>query len=249
MSLNPSIPLRAAKLHAKTRLVYLPGIDGTGRLLHRQQRLFQEYDVRCVNYTQDRPNTYEELVELGEEQLGQEGAIVLAESFGGAVAFMLALKCPERVHQLVLVNTFAYYPRRPLIHLLAFLGRFPPRRPCAVWTRGLRGILFFPPGTSKAEQDAWWELTADVPMWTYGMRCRLLAKLDLRHRLQEIQCPTTIFVAPNDRIVPPPAGRLIAKLLPNARLIEKPLGHVAMIHPDVDVAQWLCQAKQPATPC
>ena len=239
MSQPSSITASAAPLHGKTRLVYLPGIDGTGRLLHRQQRLFEEYDVRCVSYVQDQPNAYEDLAALGAQQLEPDGGIVLAESFGGAVALLLALKRPELVHKLVLVNAFAYFPRRPLIHLLASLGRFLPMRPASVWSRGMRGILFFPPNTSKAEQDVWWELTADVPMWAYGMRCAMVSKIDLRHRLKEIQCPTIVFVAPNDRIVPPPAGKLLARHIPQARLIEKPLGHAAMIHPDVDVAQWL----------
>ena len=233
-----SIPVSGPALHGKTRLVYLPGIDGTGRLLHRQPGLFEEYDVRCVNYPQLQPNTYEELVALGEAELG-DGGIVLAESFGGAVALMLALKRPELVRRLVLVNTFAFYPRRPLIRLLAILGRYLPKRPSSVWTRGLRGILFFPPNTSQSEQDAWWDLTADVPMWTYGMRMALLANMDLRSRLNEIRCPSIVFVAPNDRIVPPPAGRLLAKRLTNVRLIEMPLGHAAMIHPSLDVADWL----------
>jgi pimeloyl-ACP methyl ester carboxylesterase len=148
------------------------------------------------------------------------------------------------VKRLVLVNGFAYYPRRPLIHLLASLGRFLPKRPASTRTRNMRGILFFPPNTSQPEQDAWWDLTADVPMWAYGMRVALLAKMDLRPRLKEIRCPTTVFVASNDRIVPPPAGRLVAKHLSNARLIEQPFGHTAMIHPEVDVASWLAPSFQ-----
>jgi pimeloyl-ACP methyl ester carboxylesterase len=241
-----SIAASGPALHGKTRLVYLPGIDGTGRLLHRQQRLFREYDVRCVSYPQYQPNTYEELVALGEEQLDSQGGIVLAESFGVAVALMLALKRPERVQRLVLVNGFACFPRKPLIHLLAALGRFLPKRPSATRTRGMRGILFFPPDTPQPEQDAWWDLTADVPMWAYGMRVALVAKMDLRRRLSEIRCPTTVFVAPNDRIVPPPAGRLIARHIPGAALIEMPLSHAAMIHPAVDVASWLADSSIPA---
>src|SRR5579862_1201839 len=103
----------------RPRLVYLPGIDGTGRLLFRQRRLLEEYDVRCVSYPQDRPCTYSELAELGAEQLRPDGGIVLAESFGGGVALTLALARPDLVRRMVLVNTFAWFPRRPLIQLLA----------------------------------------------------------------------------------------------------------------------------------
>lgn len=223
----------------RPRLVYLPGIDGTGRLLHRQTRLFERYDVRCINYPQDRPSTYSDLVALSESALAPSGGIVLAESFGGAVALLLALKRPDLVTRLALVNTFAYFPRRPLIALLAAAGAFLPCRPVAAWTRGLRGRFFFPPGTPKAEQDDWWERTADVPMSAYGMRLALLATIDLRPRLSEIRVPAVVFVSPNDHIVPPPAGRLLARRLPNARLIERPAGHAALIQPGVDVAAWL----------
>ncbi len=243
MLLPSSISSAETNRHSKTRprLVYLPGIDGTGRLLHRQPRLSEEYDVRRVCYPQDRPNTYDALAELGEAELPAEGGVVVAESFGGAVALTLALRRPDLVRRLVLVNTFAWYPRQPLIQLLAAGGRYLPRRPGPTWSRNLRGRLFFPPNTPQTEQDAWWRLTADVPLWAYGMRTGLIARLDLRPRLGEIQVPTIVFVSPNDRIVPPPAGRLLAKRIPNARLMEKTAGHAALIHPEVDLARMLAE--------
>ena len=48
----------------RPKLVYLPGIDGTGRLLFRQDRLFERFDVRCIGYPQDRPSTYPELAAM-----------------------------------------------------------------------------------------------------------------------------------------------------------------------------------------
>jgi hypothetical protein len=37
-------------------------------------------------------------------------------------------------------------------------------------------------------------------------------------------------------VVPPSAGRLLAKRLPRATLIEKKAGHAALVHPEVDLA-------------
>ena len=97
-------------------VVYLPGLDGTGRLLHRQADLHEQYDVRCIAYPQDQPQTYESLANLALSHLeGAGGGIVLAESFGGAVALTLALQRPDLVQRLVLVNTFAYFPRRLIV--------------------------------------------------------------------------------------------------------------------------------------
>src|SRR5438105_3401036 len=66
-------------------------------------------------------------------------ATVVAESFGGAVALTLALRHPELLERLVLVNTFAYFPSRLLIALGATLGRLLPARPSPPRSRPLRG--------------------------------------------------------------------------------------------------------------
>jgi pimeloyl-ACP methyl ester carboxylesterase len=221
---------------AKPRLVYLPGIDGTGRLLHRQPRLSAEYDLRCVAYPQDRSTTYLELARLGAEALGPEGGIVLAESFGGGVALTLALAWPDRVKRLALVNTFAWYPHSKLIALMSLANPFLPGRPFPPRSRGLRGRLFFPAGTPTDDQDEWWSRTSDVPLWAYGMRLGMIARLDLRARLPRIEAPCSVVVSTNDRVVPPSAGRLLARQIPGARLYEGRYGHAAMIHPQLDMA-------------
>lgn len=222
-------------------LVYLPGLDGTGRLLHRQEGLHRRYRVECVAYPQDRPTTYEELAALGAARLEQAGGpgVVLAESFGGAVALTLALRRPELVQRLVLVNTFAWYPGRWRIGLAAWAGQFFPAKPSHPATRAIRGPLFFAPDVPQAERDQWWERTVDVPMGGYGYRLRMLAGVDLRSRLADVRIPALVVVAPNDRVVPPTAGLYLARHLPRARLLCLPAGHAALIHPLIDVARLL----------
>ena len=227
-------------LPVRCPVVYLPGIDGTGRLLHRQTGLHERFTLRCVSYPQQSPHTYADLVTLGVKQLEETGpGVVLAESFGGAVALMLALERPDLVRRLVLVNTFAYFPRRLPIDVLSVVGPWLPNKPSHPASRGIRGLFFFGPSVPKSEQDAWWDLTADVPMWVYGVRFPMIADLDLRSRLNDIDIPSLVFVASNDRVVPATAGRLLAKRLPRARMIGFPTGHAAMIDPRVDVAAWL----------
>lgn len=224
----------------KTPVVYLPGIDGTGRLLYRQDRLNAEFALRCVSYPQDDRHTYADLVRLGVRALEETGpGALLAESFGGAVALMIALERPDLVRRLVLVNTFAHYPRRLFIDVAGLFGPWLPMKPSNPASRPLRGWFFFGPGTPKVDRDAWWEKTADVPMRVYGHRCRLLRDVDLRPRLGAVRAPAVVFVSPNDRVVPAAAGRLLARRLPRARLIETPAGHASLIDPRVDVAAWL----------
>jgi pimeloyl-ACP methyl ester carboxylesterase len=222
-------------------LVYFPGLDGTGRLLHRQPALHEAFRVECVSYPQLEYVRYEQLAELGAERIRAAGgeAVVVAESFGGAVGLTLALEHPELVSRLVLVNTFAYFPRRMLIGLGAFLGRFLPARPSPPSTRPLRGYFFFAPEVPPAERDEWWQRTADVPTCGFGLRMRLLHGLDLRPRLREITIPALVIASVNDKVVPSSAGRELARLLPNARLMLARVGHAALIHPRIDLAKLL----------
>jgi pimeloyl-ACP methyl ester carboxylesterase len=233
-------PNPAEPLPPRCPVVYLPGIDGTGRLIHRQVELQEKYALHCVSYPQDIYHTYADLVTQGLRELYRTGpAVLLAESFGGAVALLLALERPDLVRRLVLVNTFAYYPRRLVIDFLALIGRWLPDRPAPVSTRRLRGYCFFSSCTPKREHDLWWKLTSDVPMQAYGRRFQLISQLDLRPRLHELAIPTLVFVSPDDWIVPPPAGRMLARRLPQAQLIELRASHAAMIDPRVNVAAWL----------
>lgn len=226
-------------------LIYLPGIDGTGRLLHRQTRLLDEYEVDCLSYPQDRVTSYAELAGLGERALegsrGRLPGVVVADSFGGAVALTLTLKRPELIERLVLVNTFAYYSRRPAIKFLAWVGAYLPNRAfIEPWT-SFRDTLFFTPEVSAAERALWWQRIADVPLIAYGRRFAMIAGLDLRPKLPAIDKPTVVLAAVNDRIVPASAGRYLARHLPHARLLQTPVAHGALIHPRIDIARWLAE--------
>jgi pimeloyl-ACP methyl ester carboxylesterase len=231
----------------KQALIYLPGVDGTGQLLHRQQALWDNYAVSCASYPQLETATYEELadaaVEMLEGSAGKLPAVVLTESFGGGVALTLALKRPDLVARLVLINSFAYYPRRPIIHLAAALGRLLPHKPSHPATRGFRGIFFFSPEIPKSERDAWWDRPAGVPMSGYGWRFRRIIELDLRPRLREIDIPAVVLSSDNDLVVPAAAGHALARGLPRAHHIRLKVGHAALIHPSVDVAKWLADER------
>lgn len=218
-------------------LVFLPGLDGTGRLLYRQRRLFEQYDVRSVAYPHT-PQTYAQLAALGEAELEQTGpGFVLAESFGGAVALTLALKRPDLVRGLVLVNTFAYYPIRWVIHPVTWVSYFFLPRPSPSWARWFRSFFFFDSSIPFAEREEWWDRTADVPMTAFAYRLQMLANVDLRTRLGEIAIPTVVLAAPNDRVVSPGAGVVLARSIPGARFVRPKVGHAALIHPAVDITQ------------
>jgi pimeloyl-ACP methyl ester carboxylesterase len=221
-------------------LLYLPGIDGTGRLLFAQPRLRSEFHVINLAYPQDCHHTYDDLVMLSAERLTPfNGVTVLAESFGGAVGMLLALQFPNRVKRLMLINTFAWYPRRLFIDIAALVGRFFPDRPADPMWQPWRRHFIFDKEVPLEHLQEWWKQTADVPLAAMGHRCELVSRLDLRARLSHLKTPTWVLAAPNDRIVPAVAGRFLARHIPACRIWQPPLGHAALVHPHLDVANWL----------
>jgi pimeloyl-ACP methyl ester carboxylesterase len=186
-------------------------------------------------------HSYAVYVTLGIRKLEETGpAVLLAESFGGAVALMIAHQRPDLVRRLVLVNTFAYYPRRFTIDVAGLIGPWFPSRPSPDGLRWLRSLFFFAPGTPKDVQNQWWDLTTDVLMSSYGHRLTLVAKLDIRPLLSEVDVPTLVFAAPNDWIVPWVSGKLLAKRLPRARFLTARTSHAGMIDQAVvNIAAWL----------
>ena len=130
----------------KSPVIFFPGLDGTGRLLCWQGELTENYDVQCESYPQDRPQTYEELADAGADRFRENHpnrrAIVLAESFGGAVGMTFALRHADLVERIVFVNTFARYPGRLRIRLAACLSPCLPRKPAYRFTRPIRSFFF-----------------------------------------------------------------------------------------------------------
>jgi pimeloyl-ACP methyl ester carboxylesterase len=145
------------------------------------------------------------------------------------------------VERLLLVNTFAYYPHQWRIQLFALLSELFPARPSPPRSRAFRSRFFFSPRVPQEVRDGWWDRTGDVPMRGFTYRLRLIRRVDLRPQLHRVRCPALVLVAPDDRVVPPMAGRELNRLLPNAHLLEMRVGHAALVHPRVDVARLLAE--------
>ena len=218
-------------------VVYVPGIDGTGRmLLSCADRLAERCDLSCLSYiaddTADRDG-YEQLA--GEvlariDELGHARTLLLAESFGGAVALQTALHAPERIAGLAIVNSFCHYRRRlhlamtrlsaPLLPRWAFdIGR----RALAPWT--LFGKRREPEAIAEFRSIAGGEFGV-----AYRRRLKMIAGLDLRPRLGEITQAVTLFVGTKDRVVDSlRSARLMAAALPDARVeILEGAGHLIL---------------------
>ena len=101
------------------RLLYLPGLDGTGELFYRQApELARDFTVATFPLRDRGQFTYQHLIEdllIIINELGNSPVTLCGESFGGTLALQFALAQPKLVERLIIINSFPYFRNRALL--------------------------------------------------------------------------------------------------------------------------------------
>jgi 3-oxoadipate enol-lactonase len=226
-------------------VVLVPGMDGTGRLFYRQTPLLaQSYRVATYALRDDATRMDTLVADLASviDGLVPAGgrAIVIGESFGGALSMSLALAHPERVEALVILNSFPYFsPQfrlRLAIHGLGVLpwGTMP-------LVRRLTAFRLHSKHTHRDDVQRFLELTRQSTKEGYLGRLKLLQQYDVRHRLQEIACPTLFLAAEQDHLIPSVSqARYMAARVPESTVrVLDGHGHSCLIAPSIDLSSVL----------
>jgi aminoacrylate hydrolase len=161
------------------------------------------------------------------DALGIERASFMGHAAGGVAGLALALKAPEQLDRLVVVNGWAApdpHFRRCFDARLALLRGSGPE----AYLRA-QPIFLYPADWSSEHSAA---LDAELPAHlaafpgaeTLEKRIAALATFDVSDRLARIAGPVLVVAAQDDMLVPARAGRLLADGLPNASLALPPSG-------------------------
>jgi pimeloyl-ACP methyl ester carboxylesterase len=245
-----------AVLHARggagIPVVYVPGIDGTGEmLLGLEERLAGEFEVMRLRYEAGGEDSYEHLAATVRgvmADLGVARGLLLAESFGGAVALMVALQEPGRVAGLALVNTFARYPHRLRLGIGCSILPLVPRSLYGLARRIGGPATMFAGRGGAAEKQRFFERDAGVCAYDdlFLARLRMIRGLDLRPRLGEIRCPVRLFAGTRDVVLSSLAqARELERALPAAQLrIIAGGGHLILPLQDLPWPEWLLELAE-----
>lgn len=166
------------------------------------------------------------------DHLGYDSVDVLGVSFGGAVAQQLAFQAPQRVRRLVLAATtcgLGAVPGNPLaLAILLTPYRYYSRR-----YLNLVAPFIYGGGArrqSLIDQQAAARLHRPPSLRGYYMQLMATAGWSSRRFLREIRQPTLVMTGDDDPLVPVINGRILARLIPGARLhVVKGGGHLFLL--------------------
>lgn len=160
-------------------------------------------------------------------ELAPGGAIVLGNSVGGFAAARLAIRRPELVRGLVLIDSGGFLPRSPQVRIFCalmarprFLRAIYPwfanryMRPRSEADRQVRDV-----GIATTRKDP--GLATVSGLW----RSFSSPEHDLRKEAASIQAPTLVVWGKRDPVIPLKAGRTIAATIPDAQLELLDTGH------------------------
>ncbi len=156
---------------------------------------------------------------------------LLGNGFGGFVAQAVALRHPERIDRLMLVDTAAAFPEAGKIPLRGIQAK--------VLSQGMDAVLdaamlrMFPPAYIAQAPDVIAErrsALAKADPALFANACGALVALDHLPLLAQIQHDTLVMVGLEDQTTPPALSRELAAGIPRSKLVELPgVGHCPQV--------------------
>lgn len=181
------------------RIVVLPGLDGTGLLLTEfEESLSRHHAVSVMRYPPDMCR-YDELHRWLESQLPGEPFVIVAESFSGPLAAMIASQAPNGLMGVVFVATFA---RSPLA-----LPPFVARAMTVMPIRSAALVTMLQPLVMGRWANRSFTLRFQAAMHmvageTMSKRLHEVLTVDARDLLRNMSLPFLYLRATQDRLVP-----------------------------------------------
>lgn len=230
----------------KPLFIYLPGMDGTGKLLNTQaDKLAQSFDLRCLSIPSDDLSDWQTLTSKTIDLIKQETALsssrpvyICGESFGGCLALKVTVAATNIVRRLILVNPASSFNQRPLLGLGVNLIPWLPDYIHRTSALGLLPFLAELSQINKPERRALIEAMRLLPPKVVSWRLSLLRDFKFtQQELSNIEQPTLIIAGGADKLLPSveEAKRLV-KTLPQGKMTTLPKsGHACLLEAETNL--------------
>lgn len=240
-------------LPERPSFVYLPGLDGSGDLLYYQEpELAGKFRVVRIRFRDRGPFDMQVLLADLEQRLADEGVErfwLCGESFGSSVAISYALAQPDRVERLVIVNGFAYLPRRALLVGGYLLARSLSRAVARLLRTTVAVPIMAVDGIPRDRRARFLDVAARQDLDGYAWRLKVLRDFDVRGQLQRLSMPVLFLAGTLDKVVPPACSWVLAQSVKAATLrMLDGVGHAALLSPAVSLCRictdWAAESER-----
>ncbi|GFZ89985.1 alpha/beta fold hydrolase [Okeania sp. KiyG1] len=226
-------------------LIFLPAMDGTGKLLRSQQsRLSNAFDLRCLSIPPNDLSSWDrllektvELIEIERQARPERPVYLCGESFGGCLALKVAFTAPELFNKLILVNSASSFSQQPLVKYGSYLTQYLPSHLYQLSVTGTLPFLAALGRIERAERQALLEAMQSVSQQTSIWRLELMRSFQVdKNQLEKLKKPVLVIASAADRLLPSiPQAKFLVKYLPEAKMVVLPnSGHACLLETDVD---------------
>ncbi len=233
--------------------VFLPGMDGTGELLHTQtDTLDQCFDLRSLAIPQSNFSDWDELagavidlIAAEQAQKPEKTTYLCGESFGGCLALKVLEQAPELFHRVILVNPASSFRERPYLAWGAMGTGWMPEPIYRSSTVLILPFLAAMARIAPRDRRALLNAMKSVPPQTVRWRLSLLEEFDVdSQRLQDIPAPVLLLAGGSDRILPSvEEAEELAEHFPQSQVVVLPeSGHTCLL----ETENRLCDILQEA---
>ncbi len=230
--------------------LYLPGMDGTGRLFDTQtKKLASCFTIRCLSIPQNDMSSWGKLtntvINLIQDELaarGQDSLYLCGESFGGCLAIKIAEAKPELIEKLILVNPASAFNRQPILSWGIPLTRYSPD-----WLHRTSAVALLPflaelnrmrSSRRRALLQAMKSLPSEVVSWRLSLLQQFMVS---EFRLSSFPQPTLAIASASDRLLPSiaEAQRLVNIFPQGVMEILPESGHACLLEKTTDLYEIL----------
>ncbi len=253
MSKNSSHPdfLKPNKFQPDYPLfIFLPGMDGTGKLLRSQVTdLENVFDVRSLSIPPNDRMTWDvltnQVVSLLKAELNQkinQTVYLCGESFGGCLAMKVILLAPTLIKRLILINPASAFHQNPWI---AWGSQITQWVPDWLYQGAMLGVLPFLAALERiniSNRYALWKAMQSVPQENSVWRLSLLKHFQISaEQLGQLTHPVLLIASGSDRLLPSVAeSEYLLKCFSHAtRVILPNSGHACLLETEINLVDIL----------
>ncbi len=230
--------------------IYFPGMDGTGKLFHRQAKRLQDFfSIRCLcipsHDQSDWPTLVNKTITLIRKELEDHphsSVYLCGESFGGCLAMKVALAVPELIEKIILVNPASSFNKRSFLKWGVELNQWVPNYVYKVATVVLLGFLGSSDRMNNKDSQALLDAMQSLPQEVVSWRLSLLRDFEIKTRnLRMFEKPILLLASQEDKLLPSvEEGRELINYFPNSRLTILPKsGHACLLENDINLLKIL----------